>query len=810
MIKDKVIISFFQKILKEKRLLCHATLQGTTISGYGFNAWAIDAEKKIYLHTGKKTILQNGDKVLCTLEESNRVEGRCDVVDYILFDDPSNIFGIILDFFDFEQLSLFEKSYWFSNGLKGRVLKKYVIKYISCAHDVTSMCTSLASTLEHDFIVETSIKALQENTVNSKRLLDIYAESDHLWPKLSEALWGKINDLDLYICLETDLKTSKFVGRLIECIDYSLFHEIIRQHRFPVSAYYTYFLIHYPKLQNTLLPEGKNYPSADPTLQVITEHLNHLKTSTRYAYSQIITLLPNVQLESLLEIPSIRKIFIGECLSELLWNVLNEGLELEHLLVTEFRYGLEKVTIDEAEKIFLLLSSKNIVLLLEYCLVHSIKEKLSIIEQSFWEMASDGKIESDLLNAISKTTRDALQKNTPDQHFVTATTFLDYDERRYCEYIVNGYVNDIELNKKTVKSQVQEKGMLQAWLLIHIHEENAFNKGKKPFEGFDMILSSSLIQEIFEFQSTTRGKIQNIIFLPCILGESASKGSDQKKLSVCEGKVIQSTLSGGCVMCRNRKCNKPSCAVKRDKVYEQRYLLFDLIDQYYSFSEIIPGSKNDHSKDNTPQYRDKDLHFYDFYLRPLAAINRWNEIMDRLHCRECSEPLEFSVHNKDSMGRVAYGVSYWHCSNNSCDLEDNPIKISHCRGCGKTIDSRDDTVACNPEVLEAYYKFYICNDCGSCCNNHIWKGTCPSCSRDEAFNSFKDEHKTYCQCRFCGHDIKPPKKDKEFVEKNISEVSRKIPPKQEDPVFQKYHNSPHLAEDTSELTLAEYAWLHGF
>lgn len=140
-------------------------------------------------------------------------------------------------------------------------------------------------------------------------------------------------------------------------------------------------------------------------------------------------------------------------------------------------------------------------------------------------------------------------------------------------------------------------------------------------------------------------------------------------------------------------------------------------------------------------------------LRTIAGLNRWNEILDRLNCQKCQSPFVVSEHHKNSMGKMAYSATYWHCSNTACHEYTHVVKLTHCLSCMGVIDSRESKNACNPYELLSYNKFYLCNNCASCCSTHGFKGTCPYCGLEDAYIHVPAKDRTKAPCRGCNKTV---------------------------------------------------------
>lgn len=135
-------------------------------------------------------------------------------------------------------------------------------------------------------------------------------------------------------------------------------------------------------------------------------------------------------------------------------------------------------------------------------------------------------------------------------------------------------------------------------------------------------------------------------------------------------------------------------------------------------------------------------------------MNRWNVILERLFCDCCEKPLSISEHSRDSMGKMAVGTTYWHCSNEVCEEYAKSVKISYCIDCRKVIDNRIDKRSCTPYNIRSYEKFYICNSCASCCKRHNGNaGICPNCGIEDAYRGVAKDRRTQAACRVCKHKV---------------------------------------------------------
>lgn len=98
------------------------------------------------------------------------------------------------------------------------------------------------------------------------------------------------------------------------------------------------------------------------------------------------------------------------------------------------------------------------------------------------------------------------------------------------------------------------------------------------------------------------------------------------------------------------------------------------------------------------------------YNRFISQINRFNQLLDRIYCRECNQilyPVEIGNY-------AAYSVVRFKCVNDHCNKKNTEIYLNHCLNpkCNSIIDSRDSKKCPNG--------LYICANCGSCCSHKMF------------------------------------------------------------------------------------------
>ncbi len=103
----------------------------------------------------------------------------------------------------------------------------------------------------------------------------------------------------------------------------------------------------------------------------------------------------------------------------------------------------------------------------------------------------------------------------------------------------------------------------------------------------------------------------------------------------------------------------------------------------------------------------------------LNVVNRVNRFLEHLNCRSCKTILR----PKKQSNYAFYGVTKFHCNNDSCEENNKDIYLSHCLNgkCEDIIDSRD-SVKCVNEGHSAECGWYICNNCYACCNTEKLMG----------------------------------------------------------------------------------------
>lgn len=310
------------------------------------------------------------------------------------------------------------------------------------------------------------------------------------------------------------------------------------------------------------------------------------------------------------------------------------------------------------------------------------------------------------------------------------------------------------LNKAATQNDFHQASLLVALL------EQKVTRGGASVQSITALFDN-FQKGLFEHHAKSRTKIELSILAVCQwLTEGQGISADRfSKRSVCEGKLWFANIKDekGAVtgekepkaLCRRNDCTK--CVFDgmenidpfKGKTYQRQYVR---LPRALTFKEMPFYTLVHHLFGITAEH----LHQHDAFVRMLSAINRWNEILEKLICRQCDNPLQIAEHSKGSIGYLAVGTTYWHCGSEPCGSYGESVKISYCIGCQKYIDSRDDKKSCTPYEIRSYKKFYICNDCGSCCSKHNgFAGICPHCGKDGAFNDIHQTGRTRAKCKHC-------------------------------------------------------------
>ena len=168
-----------------------------------------------------------------------------------------------------------------------------------------------------------------------------------------------------------------------------------------------------------------------------------------------------------------------------------------------------------------------------------------------------------------------------------------------------------------------------------------------------------------------------------------------KNLSLCEGHLHHKKHDFyGCDkwLCRGGYCFENSVAFKK----ADDWINYSLIDFL-----VLSGLESKFPKDIYGKQRKK---YFDF----IGWINRFNDAMDHIACRECNRLMRPAEGNSPE---AIYRTTKFSCTNNNCSVFGEVVTLTHCfnQSCQATIDSRDSN-RCPHGLL-------ICRNenCGCCC-----------------------------------------------------------------------------------------------
>lgn len=219
------------------------------------------------------------------------------------------------------------------------------------------------------------------------------------------------------------------------------------------------------------------------------------------------------------------------------------------------------------------------------------------------------------------------------------------------------------------------------------------------------------------------------------------------KLTYCEGNIFEKY--GYTYYCRNKACGRNKISTDTN-LMKREWSLLEIFD-YYSINIDF---------NNTNLWQMKHFNSLNDYVRKIGgALNRLNEIRERLKCRRCGEIMSFDW--KYPVHEAAYKVTVAQCENTDCG-EKNGVYLNHCWACGNIIDGRDNTIQLDKYGHKIFdgYGYRLCLECGSGPEKPLkyrQGDICPKCGSDYMENNSRSRYYT---CRSCGHTIKTPSDQK--------------------------------------------------
>lgn len=229
-----------------------------------------------------------------------------------------------------------------------------------------------------------------------------------------------------------------------------------------------------------------------------------------------------------------------------------------------------------------------------------------------------------------------------------------------------------------------------------------------------------------------------------------------RSINHCEGRfaVEGSKIDGLNVWTRVQpehcRCPRTRQECRVDNGLEPR---LDKVWWRWSMNEVLAECKIDYQQ--LARKFNIENHDGDLFVTRLGGVaNRVAELQDILKCRGCGRYLRFQM--KYSVNPAYYMATTTHACEAGLDGCDGAVYASHCKGCGRFIDSRDSRIQdMPPEVPGKPYRgrgYYICIHCGTGSSKDEAGRICPQCGARHSMGGV-GRHRT---CRNCGHEIDLP------------------------------------------------------
>ena len=749
---------FLINAVSDSRSVDFVRVKAQTKSGFGFNLSSTQCSSVYYYHMQRDQTLSLGDYYLLSFTDSTRCEGRLDVINAVKVEAYADFMLSLWDNDNTKTLlikHLFDSSV-FNHWIKQQLISELPDTSIKLIEFLQPIPPSVINAIAE--YIPTKLLPGCIEYCGSRSMVTTFLVEEGL-PESSELTFNVTQ-----YCQKNNLVTCLYLiellkgGSTAELFDAEVVSTLIKEMltlKIPVSASFVKQLI---SLNPHVYKQLCNVVFEQPQLKimVLTEAIM-LPESPELLADYLVGFSDNLKTAIINNIP-LQK--LPDCL-ELKGDNTNirEYLVVYHNVSnTKFHEELKQYCIDNdyhenAFLITLLAKEANETVLPDKQLIELFKDiasyanTVSIIETLIFtnlliykklcnSLSKDSEFEStvidNVLSRIPKTDGElssyiegfssdiisSIVENVPLE-FIPIFLAYDVSENLICSYLVEhcDHVKSQQMGAYIDKYQYNH-----ARLLLSIIEH---------WQG-GLRLDPNLITEqikkyqraLFATHSIDRTRITPFILSSC----NVVRHQYLKPQTCCEGHLYYSAKKEQwSVKCRGNICDKFSS----DEQFNQT-LFYKLI---YKTSNILASQ----------------LHQDERFTRSIAALNRWNDLLERLHCLDCNKPLALSEHAKNSMGNMAIGATYWHCNDKGCRQFCNSIKLSYCLGCNKVIDSRNDTQSCKPFEIKSHKKFYICNSCGSCCRDHSgFSGRCAHCGKDKAYaNDGKGSYSPKATCKFC-------------------------------------------------------------
>jgi hypothetical protein len=173
-------------------------------------------------------------------------------------------------------------------------------------------------------------------------------------------------------------------------------------------------------------------------------------------------------------------------------------------------------------------------------------------------------------------------------------------------------------------------------------------------------------------------------------------------------------MPNGIKFCAGQKSNIPDKLFSRDFWWCSREPCFENEENLHTTEEWLDYTLLDFINIlglcviEKGKYGTFDIGLYNQFI---SQINRFNQLLDKIYCKECHHIL----YPVETGNFAAYAVVRFNCENKNCGEYKNEIYLNHCLNgkCNALIDSRDSKKCPNG--------LYICQVCGSCCSHSMFK-----------------------------------------------------------------------------------------
>ena len=310
------------------------------------------------------------------------------------------------------------------------------------------------------------------------------------------------------------------------------------------------------------------------------------------------------------------------------------------------------------------------------------------------------------LSCASRSLLDGLADTYPFDNIITFSHFYLPPEKLCLDYLKNSKIDLDNEYFAQLKLLFHRHRYFNCEMVLALLKAKSDQRKIRLNDILDNLLKR-IVSSAFNYNLESKTPIPNLIFPKCISKfQNRNFHIPDGGFIFCEGRRLTRSENGETyVLCRNRQCNEQTDLLKGNDATLGDNYFFSFLDREFGIS------------------RD-DISLNKDFIYAMGAFNRWNEIAERLVCGYgdtpgCGSSLIYSKSPQVAAGRAAYATTYWRCSNSSCEYVEKAVKLSHCAGCHKIIDNRFDKFSCTRSDGK---RFFICFDCGYCCDQHKVSG----------------------------------------------------------------------------------------